>query len=111
MSGLLLLGQDRVEHRLLNVRLERAGGGIDEGIYTVLKLRVFFLHVVLGAVISELYIAGERAHGLERAVELVNKGGRQHRARTQAASEHHVVGFPSLLCRRRPGRAASRVTW
>src|SRR6202030_1802705 len=86
-SGLLLFGQDCVEHGLLNVRLQRARGGIDEGVgTTVFDLRVFLLHVVLGAVIAELDVAGQRAHGLERAVELVDKRGRQHRGRAQAAS-------------------------
>ncbi len=33
-SGLLLLGQDRVKHGLLDIRFQRAGGGIDERIGT-----------------------------------------------------------------------------
>src|ERR1700730_8132245 len=56
-GGLLLLGQDRVEHGLLNVRLERARGGVDEGIgTTVFELSVFLLHVVLCAAIAEFAV-------------------------------------------------------
>ena len=61
--GFLLLGQDGVEHGLLDVRLERAARGVDErDSAAVFQLRVLLLHVVLGAVIAELHVAGQRAH-------------------------------------------------
>ena len=74
MGTLLLFGLEGMEHRLLDVGFEGARGGIDERVRsTVLKLRVFLLHVVLRAMVAELHVAGERTHGLERAVELVDQ--------------------------------------
>src|SRR5215831_6073705 len=62
-GDLLLLGKDRLKHRLLNVRFQCATRGIDERVgASILQLRVFFLHVVLGAVIAELHVAGQPAH-------------------------------------------------
>ena len=41
LSGFLLLGEDRMEHGLLDVRLEPASGGVDERIpAAVPKLRI-----------------------------------------------------------------------
>src|SRR5207247_10012378 len=66
---------------------------VDEGVRTaLLKLRVLLLHVVLGAVIAKLHVARQRMHEFERARELVDKRGRQHPGRAQAAAEHDVVG-------------------
>src|SRR5579864_9279155 len=60
---LLLLVQDCVEHGLFDFRFDLAALGIDERVETAaLKLRVFFLQVVLGRMISEGYVAGQRAH-------------------------------------------------
>ena len=38
----------------------------------LLQLRVLLLHAVLGGVIAERHVARQRAHDLERAVELVS---------------------------------------
>src|SRR5437660_2075134 len=98
LTGLLLLVENGVEHGLLDVRLERAAGGVDEGVRTTLAdLRELLLQVVLGGVIAELHVARQRAHQFERAVELVNNRRRQHRRRAQAAVDHYVVGFSALL--------------
>jgi serine/threonine-protein kinase len=51
--SLLLLLQDRVEHRLFDVRLNLATGGVDERIRTaLLELRVLLLHAVLRRMVS-----------------------------------------------------------
>src|SRR6202030_4224411 len=111
-GSLLLLGKDRAEHGLLDVRLECAPFGFDEGVpAAALRPRELLLHVVLSAVIAERHVARQGAHERERAVELVNDSGRQHARRAQAAAEHQVEGTAALLCLHRPGCAAVGVTW
>ena len=61
-----MLGEDRVEHRFLYFGLGMASGAVDKRIRSsVLKLCILLLHVVLGGVISQGNIAGERAHELK----------------------------------------------
>src|SRR5262249_53716784 len=91
---LLLLGDERAEHGLLDVRLQRAARRIDEGIgAAILQLRELLLHVVLRAVVAELDVAWQRPHGLERAVERVDQRGRQRRWRMRAAAGHDAVAL------------------
>ena len=61
-ESLLLFGEDRPEHRLRDLRFVFAAVGIDERIRTAAQLRVFGLQIVLGAVIAELHVAGQRFH-------------------------------------------------
>src|SRR6266850_8005184 len=83
---LLLLLERRAEHRLHDVGLEVAVGGVDERVWSAApQLRVFLEHPVLSGMISERNVARQRAHDLERAVELVDDRGRQHPLCTQAA--------------------------
>jgi len=65
LARFLLLGDDRVEHSLLDIRLEIAFG-IDKRIPTAAsKLRVLLFHAVLRGVIAELNVARQGADQFE----------------------------------------------
>src|SRR2546426_6617753 len=68
-ASLLLLIENRFEHRFLDIRLEVAGGRVDERVGSAApNPRVFLLHVVLRRVIPQLYVARQRAHKFEGPV-------------------------------------------
>src|SRR5262249_35107951 len=61
-----LLGENRVKHGFLDVRLELAGYRVDEGIATAAsELLILRCHVVLRRMISNLHITRQRADHFE----------------------------------------------
>src|SRR5258705_4804826 len=106
----LLLGERRLEHRFLDIRLQVAVRLVDERVRPArLQLRVLLLHAVLRAVVAERHVARQRARDLERALELARDLGRDRRPGAIAAVEHDVVVLPAVSHDRGPRRAPWRV--
>src|SRR2546426_12752175 len=77
LRSLLLLGENRVKHGFLDVRLELAACRVDEGISAAAsELRILRLHVVLRRMISNLDITRQRADPFEGSIELISDGRR-----------------------------------
>src|SRR5215813_3167467 len=95
--GFLLLCEERAEHGFLDIRFSRAVGGVDERVgAAVSEFCVSLVHAVLRGMVAEQYVARQRTHELERAVELGSSLVRYRCRWTQAAADHHVIVLPAL---------------
>jgi hypothetical protein len=107
---LLLLGENRFEHGLLQVGFVAATGGIDEGIRRAgFEFGVLLRHAVFGGVVAERDVTGQCADDCEGVVEFIDHGGRQHAGRAQAGVEDDLVSLADFGYRHSPGGGAARV--